>query len=366
LKFNRHPREYQQKTYLKMTRLIANNRLGPIGVDIGSRSVKLLQFTRDHERVVDASRWDLPYDNSETLSTPPDELSAAIRKARSGRRFRGKNAVLCLSEDQLFLQNIRVPKVDAPEMDRHIRQEIAGRLSFSIAEAEIRYVEAADIRHGDAVMREVIVMACHRPVLDNYLGVIEAAGLRPIAVDVEPLALHRSYWKQCRRDADRNERVMLVNLGFARTSVVISQGNDVLFVKYIDVAGRNMDQAVAKHLDMKLTAATALRRHNGDRRTDQQDPDIARGVAEATRPIVEKLLSELSMCFRYHSVTFRGQSLARMVLSGGEANTQLLELLSTRLNLKAEISDPLRAYPLGGDVGRSSQWDVAAGLALKN
>jgi len=349
-----------------MIRLIANNRTGPIGVDIGSRSVKLLQFSRDHERLVDASRWDLPYDgSSDSSSLQPEELSAAIRKARSGRRFRGKNAVLCLSDHQLFLQNIRVPKVDPAEMDRHIRQEIAGRLPFSIAEAEIRYVEAADIRHGEVAMREVIVMACHRPVLDNCLGVIEGAGLRPIAVEVEPLAMHRSYWQQCRRDADRNERVMLVNLGFARTLVAISQGEDVLFVKYIDIAGHQMDQAVAEHLNMKLSEATALRRHNGDRRADQQDPDIARGIAEAIRPSIEKLLSELSMCLRYHSVTFRGQTLARLILSGGEANSQLVEVLGTRLNLKTEQSDPLRAYPVAADIGRKSQWDVAAGLALR-
>jgi type IV pilus assembly protein PilM len=159
---------------------------------------------------------------------------------------------------------------------------------------------------------------------------------------------------------------MLVNVGFARTSVVISQGDDVLFVKYIDVGGRQLDQSVAEHLDMKLSEATALRRHNGDRRADQQDPDVARAVAEAIRPVIERLSSELSMCLRYHSVTFRGQSLARLSLSGGEASPQLLQALDGRLNLKTELSDPLRSYTVNTDIGRRSQWNMAAGLALRN
>ena len=32
--------------------------------------------------------------------------------------------------------------------------------------------------------------------------------------------------------------------------------------------------------------AAALRRHNGDRRADQRDPEVTRTIAEATRPVL--------------------------------------------------------------------------------
>jgi type IV pilus assembly protein PilM len=82
--------------------------------------------------------------------------------------------------------------------------------------------------------------------------------------------------------------------------------------------------------------------------------------------VVDRLAGELAMCVRYHSVTFRGQPLVRMVLGGGEATQQLLEGVSKQLDLKCELSDPFRSLSHVPNVGRKGQWDVAAGLALRD
>lgn len=71
------------------------------------------------------------------------------------------------------------------------------------------------------------------------------------------------------------------------------------------------------------------------------------------------------MCLRYYSVTFRGQPLVRVVVSGGEANESLLENLTARLGLPCELGDPLRSFEKQGSWGRVGQWDMAAGLALR-
>jgi type IV pilus assembly protein PilM len=350
-----------------MIRWLGKRRFGPIGVDIGTRSVKLVQLSADAAKLVEAARWDLPAPTSEKL-TPEQQtarLVEALRQAREGRSFRGREAVLCLTDRELFVQNVRVPKSEGPELARLVQQEAAGRVPYPVQEAELRFVEAADVRQGEATLREVIVLACHRPVLEQSLEVIEGAGLKPVAVEVEPAALMRGYARQFRRDEDRKLRTLFVHVGHSRTLSVIAQGDDLLFLKYINVGGRHFDEAVARRLEMPLAEATALRKHNGDRRADQQDPEVARGVAEGVRPLVEKLAGELSMCVRYHSVTFRGQPLVRLLLGGGEATAPLLDALGQRLNLKCELSDPLRNYQAALPPGRKGQWDVATGLALR-
>lgn len=340
-------------------------RYSPIGVDLGSRSVKLLQFTADYKHVVDAVCWDIP---REASADTPEQAAAAVtqalQKARENRKFKGRDAVLCLGRGELFVQNLRLPKATGPDLDRLVQQEAAGRMPFNVAEAEIRYLEASDVRHGDATLREVIVFACHRPVLERTLQSVEAAGLNPVAVDVESNALIRAYTRQFRRDEDRTQRAMLVHVGNSSTAVVITQGDETLLMKYLPIGGQDFDDAVAAHLQMEPREAAALRRHNGDRRADQQDPEVAQSVAAGTRPVLEKLISELSLCVRYHSVTFRGQPLARVVLGGGEAQESLRETLSRRLDLKCELFDPLRHVANPARALRPSQWDVAAGLAL--
>lgn len=158
---------------------------------------------------------------------------------------------------------------------------------------------------------------------------------------------------------------MFVNVGASATAVVIARGSHAMFVKYVEVGGRQMDQALASHLKMRPSDATALRRHNGDRRADQRDPEVTRSIAESIRSVLDRLANELSMCIRYHSVTFRGQPLERVVLGGGEATEALVDWLAARLDVPCELGDPLRSYQKSNHSGRAGQWDVAAGLALR-
>ncbi len=338
----------------------------PIGVDIGGHSIKLLQFNAARTAVLETGRWELGGEDPPPATERRREWIDSLRQLRKGRDFRGREAVVCLGAGQLFVQNIRVAKATGDELEKLVRREAESRLPFPLDEAELRFLEAADVRQGESTRREVILMACHRPVLDEILTAVTESGLRPIAVDVEPLAMLRSYTKQYRRDEDQQQRVLYVRLGAGGTLVLIARGPDPLFVKYIDISGRHMDEAVARHLSMDLADASTLRRNNGDRRADQQDAEVARSVQEAIRPVVEQLADELSMCIRYHSVTFRGQPLARAVVTGGEAWPALVEALARRIDLKTELGDPLRVYDVVSIPGRKSQWDVAAGLALRD
>ena len=349
-----------------MIRLLNAKRFTPIGVDLGSRSVKLIQFHAERSELAESVRWDLPsQDDGAEAGQPGEKYTEAIRQAREGRRFHGRDAVLSLGHNQLFLQNIRVEQLAGDALTARVHQEAANRLPYPVQEAEIRYIETIDVRQADSLLREVILLACHRPALDALLAAVEGAGLRPVGVDIEPAAMLRSYTAQFRRDEDKKQSAAFVHFGYSSSCVVISEDGNIRFIKYIDRGGLHLDDAVAHHLQMQPAEAAALRRHNGDRRSDQQDPEIARSVSEATRPVLEQWATEIARCLRYHSVTFRGKPLSRLILGGGEATPQLAESLTSRLNLKCELGDPLRGFSAPPTAGRKGQWDIAAGLALR-
>jgi type IV pilus assembly protein PilM len=388
---------------------IKHNRCGPIGIDLGTRSVKLVQFDAARERIHEAARWDLPAEAPGDSPAPPpakraaepaakpladalgpnaaekptapptrpagpasrpdqfaiERLAEGLERAREGRTFRGRDAVFCLGAGDLYAQNIRVAQASGDELKKIVQCEAAGRLPFKSEEAEIRFLEAGDVRQGDSTRREVILLASHRPAVERILAVAEAAGLNPVAIDTAPTAMLRCYSHQYRRDDDQHRRVMFVNLGATKTTVVIAEGSSAMFVKYIDVGGRRLDEAVARHLKMPLADAAALRRHNGDRRAEQRDPEVARSIVESIRPVLDHLASELSLCLRYYAVTFRGRPLSQAVLSGGEASQSLVDWLGPRMNLPCELGDPMRRFETSLPAERLGQWDVALGLALR-
>ncbi len=345
-----------------MISLLRHKPASPIGVDLGTQSLKLLQFDAQREQLVAAMRW-------ETFEAGTTEagasLSESLTQAYRARPFRGRDAVICLRAPDLFVQNIRVPKVSPAQMDEAVYDEAQSRLPFPIEEAEIRYIAAADVRQGDEVRREVILLACHQPVLDRTLKTIEEAGLRPVAVDIEPAALLRGYCRSFRRDADQELTLMFVNVGGAHTVVVIARGSDLLFIKYLDIGGYQLDEAVASHLDMSIGDAAGLRRSLGERRSEERDPEIAATIKEATRGLLDRLGQELSLCARYHSVAFRGQPIDRVIIGGGEASDHLVTAIDERVERPCELGNPLRGFQEADAPGRASQWDVAAGLAMR-
>lgn len=343
-----------------------NRRCGPIGVDIGSRSIKLVQLNGDRTEIRDAVRWDLPPTGADDSQTRATRVTAAIGQAREGRNFRGRDAVLCLSADSVFVQNIRVPQVAGDELQQVVCAEAASRLPFDPKQTELRFIEADNVRQGDTVRREVILLACQRFAIQRLLDIAESASLNAMAIEVEPVAMLRCYRGQFRRDGEEQMRAMFVNVGASITTVVIARGDHPMFIKHIDFGGNLLDEAVARSLKMKLADAAALRRHNGDRRADRRDPEITRGVDQAIRPLLDRLATELSMCIRYFSVTFRGQLLSRVVLGGGEASTGLVEAIKERLDCECELGNPLRVFQHAALPGRIGQWDIATGLAMRS
>jgi len=344
---------------------LKKSRCGPIGVDLGSRCVKLLQFSGDGADVWESARVDLPAKMPGDSQTVQAVLVEALREARQGRNFRGSEAVFCINSRDLFLQNIRVPQAAGEDMAKIVQFEAASRLPYRTEEAELRYIEAADVRQGDTMRREVIVLACLRQTVQRILDLADGANLEPLAIDAEPSALLRGYMHQFRRDEDQQNQVLFVNIGGRSTTVVIARGGDAMFAKHLDLGGRQLDEAVARHLKMDPAQAASMRRTTGDRRSDQRDPEVTRSLSESLRPVLEHLANELSLCIRYFSVTFRGQPLSRVIVGGGEANSLITEWLASRLGLPCELGNPLRMCKKVPVSGRPSQWDVAAGLALR-
>ncbi|MBN1591346.1 MAG: pilus assembly protein PilM [Pirellulales bacterium] len=340
-------------------------RVGPIGVDIGSRSVKLVQFSADRSHIREAVRWDLPSATCADTVERSRQLVDALVQAREGRAFRGRDAVLCLSTSDLFVQNIRVPQTTGDQLQQVVEKEAANRLPFDAAQAELRFFEADTVRQGDAFRREVIVLACQRPSLQLLLTIADAAHLNAVAIDAAPAAMLRCYAAQFRRSSDEDMCAMFMSVGASCTTVVIARAEQPRFIKQVDFSSRQLDEAVAHDLRMKLADAAILRRNNGDRRADRRDPEIAESIAKATRPVLEAMANELAMCMRYYSVTFRGQPLARVVIGGGEASPGLAEWLSARLDMTCELANPLRPFDQVPLPGRAAQWDVAIGLALR-
>ncbi len=85
---------------------LKSRRVGPIGLDIGTHCVKLIQFNGERNRVIDAVRWDLPASDSASAGDRWGQIASVVRQAREARSFRGREAAIAIGAPDLFVQNV--------------------------------------------------------------------------------------------------------------------------------------------------------------------------------------------------------------------------------------------------------------------
>lgn len=344
------------------------SRCPAIGLHLGSRFATLVQVSGTAQRagLTAMAQGLLPTRGDETDEQYDERVAASIKLMVSDHGFRGHRVVSCVLADHLHLQSVRLPQLPPEELQKVVRWEAEERLPFPVQNAELRYLLAGQIRQETSVKQEVVLMACQQTILQRHLRVLERAGLVPVAIDVEPCAVLRAF----RHGRADDERIAYLHLGDNLTTVLIADGDSILFLKYVGSGGREMDQAVAKHLELDVSEAMRVRASVTNAATLDSQCDVHRSVIEAIRPQLESLASELELCFRYFMVTFRIHQAVKLVVTGCEASPWLAEYLGHSLSCPVEVGNPFetlaRPQQPAGVSEHPGRWAAALGLSLRS
>jgi len=353
----------------------------PIGLDIGTTTVRLLQLagTERDLRIVDAAKFVIPQDVKVLPERRREVVTDGIRRLLKEHRFRGREVVMALAPGQLSIRNVRLPKMPEEERSTAVNWEAQNRFPFDTATAIIQYLPAGEVRQGDQVLDEIMIVAAPRAEVDAQMQWALEAGLELVSLDAEPCAVFRGFERFLRRREDENVASVMVDIG-AQTTVVIARGRDIVFVKMIPIGGAAFNRAVAECLELAVTEAEALRRRLGRRQrppaaggqADEETDRVCRAVADAIRPHLEDLAGEIALCLRYYSVTFRGARPESVAFTGGEAqNIDIPTALGERLGVEVRAADLFRGVKtdhLGQVLDRRialPEWTTAFGLSLK-
>ena len=378
-------------------RNVLSKRYWPIGLDIGTDSIKMLQLRRFGASIAVCAcgRWRFP----ESLPDAPPQgqgpgssggdttqrRNAAIKAVRSMLRcgdFHGRRVVTALSCRQLGLKSIRLPRMAAGELQQALIWEAKERFGFDVAPDQLRYLLAGQVRSGNETNDEIIMMVVRDQTIQEHLALLEEMGLRVEHIEAASVALFRVFERYLRRRADEEAVSVVADIGASGTRVVVARGKQIVFVKRIDIGGRKLTEAVARHLNLTNSEAREMRMRSAGpaqpadaEAGDQQDElsSVDWTIHDAVRAEVESLAREIALCLRYCSVTFRGLRPRHVMLTGGEVyDASLVRLLGEQLGLECVVGHPLKgidvsAVDLGGDRrGMLAEWATCTGLAIRD
>lgn len=341
----------------------------PIGIDLGSDRIKLLQVEALGEQLRVRAAAEADAGAFVSWAQRLEQVGEVVPALLRDHEFAGRRAVVGVPHDLVHVKNLRLPVMPAAELESAVAYEARAVFPFTADAVEVRHLVAGEVRQGTESKTEVIVFAVPREPLDELVETLHRAGVRVESLDLEPCALYRTVERFIRRREDEQEVTVLIDVGRSRSQVVIGRGHDFSFVKSIELGGRHLGEMVARKLSISEPEATALRRRCAA--VGDDDDPVRQAVLDATRALTEQLAREVSLCLRYYSVTFRGQRPARVrVCGGGGLDRQLIASMNSLLTVPVETARPLSgvdtaAMPADDRDDALCQWAIPFGLALK-
>lgn len=345
----------------------------PIGVDLGTSTVKMAQMCQSDQgyNLVAAGSAQIPRDRQDDPAKRMQCIGRGIRSIMKTDVFMGRQCVLSLPAEATSIQHIKLPKLPADQMPAAIQWELQGKLPYPVEDAVVRHVVAGDVFGDGEAKQELIVVAAANSAVKACLSMASQAKLDVVGVNIESCAIVECFARLFKRSSDGERTTLYLDMGERSTQVVLSHGSRIVFARNLTTGGRVFDQTVAQGLEMTLDNAHQVRRDLAADCPCEVDRDEVYRLLEA--PISE-LSGELTQCLRYHESIFRNQGVERLVFLGGQAyDKRLCQMIAQRLNLAAQVGDPLmqigkeQAATLATGLDRAGpqpDWAVAVGLSI--
>ena len=366
---------------------LPNKNTLPIGLDIGHGWIKMVQLVRNGRiSVVSAEKARAERELTDPSQNREHTISS-IKEMLGRGKFEGREVVSALAYDKLNVTSLRLPQMTDGQTERAVRDEAKERFGLNSEDDVITYLPVGQVKQGEDVKNELVVFAANGDVVREHIEILEQAGLTPVGLDPIPCALFRSFDRAFRREEDWQETLVFVDVGRCGTTVVFGRGGEIAFIKEIDIGTQRFDAEISDKLGVTPAEAQLLRSGLGaERKVTRTKPGTGGGTAvqtqldASTRQVIvdavgavsQELAREISLCFRYYTVTFRGKRVKRAIFAGGGAYENiLLNVMRRQLTVEVQIAEPFRGFDLtranfeNDRRGSLCEWAVAVGLALK-
>lgn len=331
----------------------ANTNAQPIGLDIGTNTIKMaqLRFDQDTYELIAAGQANTPDSQGVQNSSYYKKLTEIIGQLHRSSGFKGRSCVLAIPARDTFLRHLKMANTPDGDINSALESEFAGKLPYPVEEAIIQHVVAGEIYDDGEAKQEIIAVAANRKTVEAYLKAINKAGLEVVGVNIEACAIVECFSRLFQRTADSGRTTLFIDIGASSTQVVLSHGPGLAFAHNLKRGAMQLDQALVKALNITPEKARQLRLDMVNK--PKGAPEVSsEQLYRLMDEELELLTEELTQCLRYYESAFPNRSIERAIFVGGQAcDKRLCQVIAQRLNLPAQIGDPLLRFNCGDGVG---------------
>ncbi|MBN1943678.1 MAG: hypothetical protein JW849_10340 [Phycisphaerae bacterium] len=367
-----------------MWNLGTGSRPWPIGLDVSTDGIRMLQFHQPEGRLAvrAGAQWKPSHAREEGLS--PDAAARAIREVMSEGGFAGREVVSALDSSDLRIETLRLPEIPIEELPHALLDRTEDLFDLDPSEHFLTALRAGMVVTAGNSHEWILLAVPHEAYWRRreWLG---SMGLTIRALRPEPLALYDAVYHQRRRNIDQQAAHAIIRMGRTSTLVVAAHLQRILLIKNIDYGTDRLTEAAASYLGLAFEEADLLRQQirndyalhaHQARMTNLTTSDIGAvnsiiwTVHDALRDEANALVLEIGLCLRHCSNLFGAPKIEQLTLAGeGAWDPSVIHLLRENLAVRCDGAAPFRSVEVSGCPlfsdrrGSMADWTVCAGLA---
>jgi type IV pilus assembly protein PilM len=320
-----------------------------VGLDIGSSSVKAIEIaSKGRDKGFELRSLGIASIPNEAIVQGAflnsSAIVDAIGEAIEMGRIKSKDAAVAVSGHSVIVKKVSLPAMTRDELEDQIQWEAEQYIPFDVNEVHLDF-QILETSEGEGQM-DVLLVAAKRDLVDDYVQVIQEAGLSPACVDIAAFAVENAF--EMNYDVAPNEVVALVNIGAQVVNINVVENGVPAFTRDITTGGNQYTEEIQKSLSISFEEAERIKM--GGNQTDQNQEVVPQEVEHAIRSVTDTVIGEIARSLDFFTATAAESRIHRVLLCGGGACIPGLDTsFADRSGLAVEIMNPLaRMLPSKG------------------
>ena len=225
-----------------------------------------------------------------------ESLTQSINALLSEAGIRSHHAVVGVASPEVIARSFHFPSMPGKELASAVRLEAEQAIlnGHTLDEMAIDWHLLSDSAKG--ALRGLLAVV-PKSVIASRSKAVKEAGLNPIVVDVEGLALWNAYWTLIGSHESASKTILLINLGVSKTNLVIAKGRDELILtRDLEIGTKGLAEGRKKDWTEEIVDSLAYARSKGGIRSldsvyvtggGSRDPEVLTLLKPAvTAPVI--------------------------------------------------------------------------------
>jgi type IV pilus assembly protein PilM len=333
------------------------------GLDIGTKTIKIVEIQKEGANYSLSASGIVGFSGTSVEKTTDDKelagLAQIIKKLHSEAGVSGRDVTISIPEQVAFTRTVSFPLLTDAEIASAVKWELEQYIPIPANEAISQHIILERDEKSSPPQVIVLLVAAPRTVVEKYTRLVTLAGLNPVAVETELIALTRVL-------ASPDKNSLLLNMGANSTAIAIAKNSQLSFSRSIPIAGEAFSRAVAQGLGVTPVQGEEYKKTYG------LAPGQLEGkVKAALDPVLRLVVDEIKKAINFFETEQKGEAPTLVQVSGGSSGMpQLINGLTQMLGIEVSIANPFARVSLDAETAKklapyAPLYSVAVGLAMR-